>query len=242
MTEPPRTASGREVSTSPTGAPAAGAAIGRYVGTAALAIVVSLIAALEAARPGSGDVDDPTRWLGWSSYLVTRGEWWRLVTSNLVNPANNGLGGHTSAAAHYALNLLGLVVLGVVLERRVAWRRLSVIGIVSGMAGFGSLVLTHPYERAYDGGTSGIVAGLGEALVVFMWSERHDGKWARVRWLLAASVVLLLFVKSTTWTANVNQVHGVAFITGALLAAVTRLRCARSETDLRLRHRARTNL
>jgi len=194
----------------------------QYRGTGALVVVVSVVAALQAALPEQGDLDAPTRWLGWSAPLVSHGQWWRFVTPDLVNPANNGLGGHTSAGAHYALNLLGLVVLGTALERRVGWRRLLLIAVVSGTVGYGSLALTHPHATGYDGGTSGIVAGIGGSLVVWLWAERTVGAAAKLRWWLAVVIVTSVFLLSTTWAANVNQTHGVAFVVGVALAALLR--------------------
>ena len=194
----------------------------RCPATLCLGAVVSLVAVAEASCPGTGDLDSPTRKLGWSTHDVIRGQWWRPLTANLVNPANNGLHVHTSAASHYASNLLGLVVLGSALERRVGWRWFAVIAAVAGGTAFGSLALTNPDGRVYDGGTSGIIAGLGGALIVLLWQQRRVSRAARRWWRTAVTVVLLLVLVSTTWATNVNQVHGVSFIVGASIAASLR--------------------
>jgi membrane associated rhomboid family serine protease len=194
-----------------------------YPATLGLVAVVSLVAIAQAAYPGTRNLDSPTRWLRWSTYDVVRGQWWRLFTPNLVNPGGNGLHVHTSAGTHYASNLLGLVVLGVALERRIGWRWFLAITFVSGTAAFTSLTLTYPHDRGYDGGTSGIVAGIGGALVVLLWQHRADSATARRWWRTAAVVVPLLCLVSTTWAANVNQVHGVSFLAGAVIVAALRL-------------------
>ena len=187
--------------------------------TVGLAAVVSVVAVAQAASRGPGDLDSPTRWLGWSTHAVTRGQWWRLFTPNLVNPANNGLHVHSSAAAHYAFSLLGLVVLGIALERRIGWRWFLVTAFVSGLTAFTSLALTDPHGPAYDGGSSGIIAGAGGALVVLLCQHRRDSPRTRRWWWTAAAVVALLCFVSTTWSANVNQVHAVSFAAGAAIAA-----------------------
>jgi membrane associated rhomboid family serine protease len=186
--------------------------------TVVVVVVVSVVAVGQEASRGAGDLDAPTRWLGWSTHDVTRGQWWRLFTPNLVNPANNGLHVHSSAAAHYAFSLLGLVALGIALERRIGGRWFLVTAFVSGLSAFTSLALTDPHGRAYDGGSSGIIAGIGGALVMLLWQHRRDSPTARRWWWTAAVVAALLFLVSTTWSANVNQVHAVSFAAGAAMA------------------------
>jgi hypothetical protein len=90
------------------------------------------------------------------------------------------------------------------------------------MTAFSSLALTYPRGRGYDGGTSGIVAGIGGAVVVLVWRGRKDSPTARRWWRTAAVVVPLLGLVSATWAANVNQVHGVSFLAGAVMAAALR--------------------
>ncbi len=90
-----------------------------------------------------------------SSDLVAAGEYWRLATANLLH---GGIG-------HLAINGLGLLILGSLLERVVGVAATSLVAGVSAVVAMSASLLAG-YPQAL--GASGIVAGLVGALV---WLE-----------------------------------------------------------------------
>ncbi|WIB59777.1 rhomboid family intramembrane serine protease [Curtobacterium sp. MCLR17_007] len=93
--------------------------------------------------------------------LVRAGQWWRLVTSILVQPDGWG---------QFAFNLLGIAVVGSALEQRRSERVWLLTYLVAGVGSGLVLALLLPEQR--DGGASDCVAGLIGALVVVRVLDR----------------------------------------------------------------------
>ncbi len=143
-----------------------------------------------------------------SRTLVLAGEWWRLITANLLH----------GGALHLATNALVLIGIGSLVERPLGAARTFFIVVVSALAAMGA-GLEAGYEQAV--GASGIAAGLvGAALTLELRSpDRLPVQWRLPRrWLLAAIAAeagLSLFVSFIAAAS-----HAAGFVTGFLACAV----------------------
>lgn len=157
-----------------------------------------------------------SHWLGpelsfagfFSRTLVEAGEWWRVVTANLLH-AN---------ALHLITNVIVIAAIGGLVERPLgAPRTLFVIGL-SAIAGMGVGLLVG-YEMAL--GASGIAAGLvGAALWLEMrFPERLPAQWRLPRRLLVAAIVLEAVI-SLEVTFVAGAAHGAGFAAGLFAAAL----------------------
>jgi rhomboid family GlyGly-CTERM serine protease len=123
---------------------------------------------------------------------IAGGEWWRLITGNLV---------HLSLK-HLIFDVLALSVVGTIIELRGTrywWLACCTAGAVIGLA----VYLTAP-EFRYYGGLSGIVT----AAVVYLCLDglRDTGAWRK----LCMSILLLVAIKI-----------GIEFLTGETILSVT---------------------
>lgn len=141
-----------------------------------------------------------------SADLVRAGEWWRLVTANLLH----------GGVAHLLLNTVALGVLGDLLERQVRTAATAFVMAASGLgAMLGSLVAGYPSAL----GASGVVAGIVAALLVreVRAPERTPAPWRIPRGLLVAAIlaetVVLAFVPAVAHAA-----HAGGFLAGGAAA------------------------
>ena len=131
-----------------------------------------------------------------SSLLVVHGEFWRVLTSNLLHAA-------PQFPVHLLLNLLGLLALGALLERPLGAARTVCVMVASalgsaagsGWAGYSAVV-----------GASGIVFGLAGAV---LWLEVRRADQLPAWWRFPRRPLLVILA--------VNAVLGLAlpFIAGA---------------------------
>jgi rhomboid protease GluP len=113
-----------------------------------------------------------------SAALVREGEWWRVVTANLLH----------GGVEHLLLNVLGLLALGPLVERVLGSARSTLVLGAAALGGMGAGLLAE-YEMAV--GASGVVFGLAGALLALElgWSVRLPVGWRVPRgWLIAALV------------------------------------------------------
>lgn len=94
------------------------------------------------------------------------GQWWRVLTPLFVQPS--GLG-------QYVFNLLGVVLVGVVVERRYGPGRWATIYLAGGLAGNIVESLWFPHETG--GGSSDAVAALIAAFAVATWGSGRVESW-----------------------------------------------------------------
>ena len=137
----------------------------------------------------SGALGDPETLVAWGGNFgprTTNGEWWRLVTSMFV---------HTGFV-HLLVSTLGLLQLGLLLERLVGRVALAAVYLSAGVfAGLVSLSVA-PVEVSV--GASGAIFGLyGLLLASAIWSLFHRSTVTvplkTVRRLLPAATVFLLY-------------------------------------------------
>ncbi|MDX1650270.1 MAG: rhomboid family intramembrane serine protease [Myxococcota bacterium] len=137
-----------------------------------------------------------------SADLVRTGEWWRLVTANLLH----------GGVAHLLLNIVALGVLGDLLERQV---RSAATGFVMATSGLGAMLgsLVAGYPSAL--GASGVVAGVVAALLVreIRTPDRIPAPWRIPRGLILLAIVgetaVLAFVPAVAHAA-----HAGGFVAG----------------------------
>jgi membrane associated rhomboid family serine protease len=114
--------------------------------TALLGVACAAVYVLEATRygvaPDSLELLDAG---GASRDEVADDRWWTLLTANVVH-AN---------LVHVVLNLIGLALLGTLLEREVGWPRFAALCITGGVAAMGLAVLLEP--DAVVVGVSGVI-------------------------------------------------------------------------------------
>jgi membrane associated rhomboid family serine protease len=114
--------------------------------TALLGVACAVVYVLEATRygvaPNSLELLEAG---GTSSDAFAAGRWWSLLTANVVH-AN---------LVHVVLNLIGLAVLGTLLEREVGWPRFALLCVTGGVAAMGLAVLLQPGPVVV--GVSGVI-------------------------------------------------------------------------------------
>lgn len=115
---------------------------------------------------------------------TTNGEWWRLVTSLFVH----------SGSLHLLACLVGLVPLGLVLERLVGSVALAAVYLTSGV--FAGLATLSGYPMAVSAGASGAICGVyGLAFATLVWGLLQQPRvivpWGVLKWLAAAALIFL---------------------------------------------------
>ena len=155
-------------------------------------------------------------WLGpgvhhagfFSALLATRGEPWRLVTANLLH----------AGPTHLALNVLGLLALGGLLERTIGSMRTA---LVAGLAALGATCagLLADYDALV--GASGIVAGFAGAL---LWLELRLPERLPAPWRIPRRPFIVALLADAALPLFVPEIAGAAhfggFAAGAFAAAL----------------------
>lgn len=124
-------------------------------------------------------LSDPGRWEAvgaFSATLVGAGEYWRLVTANLLHAV-------PWVPVHFVLNGLGLLALGALLEWSIGSARTALVMAVSGVCAMAAGWWVQ-YEEAV--GASGIVMGVFGALVFL---ELRHGADLPAHWRLPRAVI-----------------------------------------------------
>ena len=134
-----------------------------------------------------------THWLRYDRTAILDGEWWRLISGNLVH-----LGW-----THLLLNLAGLILVWLLFHHTLNTRNWIVVTLSSALAVGGGLLLFDPDLQWYVG-LSGALHGLFAAGIV---AALFSGK--RAEWLL-----LILFVAKLTWEQTVGSLPGTAELAG----------------------------
>jgi membrane associated rhomboid family serine protease len=161
-------------------------------------------------------------WGANAATLVRRGQWFRLATANLLH-AN---------LMHVAFNLLSLIVLGVVVERQLGWRRYLLLLLGSGLlcqlaSAFVGQQLT---ATLYSVGVSGIVFGVlgAQGVLNHRFGSQLPGGYrfpARVWWIL-------LGVNFVALPLMMPQLDNAAHVGGLLSGAAITWWLCRDQTDI----------
>lgn len=149
-----------------------------------------------------------------SPRLVMAGDVWRLVTANLLH------GGWI----HLAMNLFGLFVLGRLVERDIGTTRTV---CVMGISAVSAMALSGVFADEEVVGVSGVVLGMGGALVAIEMLRRHQQPaWFRVprglrQLLIVALVADILIGWSVPFIAGAAHFGGLlgGFLSTAIFTA-----------------------
>ncbi|MFF8599298.1 rhomboid family intramembrane serine protease [Streptomyces sp. NPDC015232] len=185
------------------------AADGRLVTKILIGINLALFIAVRAADPR---LVDQLLMIGlaYSDELgiigVADGEWYRLITSAFLH----------QEAAHFVFNMLGLWVIGGIVEPELGRIRYTALCLLSGLSGSALVYLLSPvHEGAL--GASGIVFGLIGAWVVLARRHRYDMRPVLI--FVAISLVFTFARPGVSWQAHIGGLVAGALLTYAFVHA-----------------------
>jgi membrane associated rhomboid family serine protease len=134
---------------------------------------------------------------------TTNGEWWRLVTSMFLHAGFIDL----------VLNMIGLAVIGLVLERVVGHVTFAVVYLAAGIAGSVASLFEYPLN-ANAGATAAILGVYGLALAAAMWSVLRRSPltipFAVVKRLGPVVGVFAFYILVSGRLGNVGNMTGLA--------------------------------
>jgi membrane associated rhomboid family serine protease len=139
-----------------------------------------------------------------SRAAIQDGEYWRLVTAGFLH----------DGVFHLLLNMLGLYILGTILEPAIGSLRFGVIYFVSLLTGsFGALLQEDVFQTV---GASGAVFGLMGATAVVMWNRGLNIMESGLGfWIILNLVISFLPGLNISWGGHIGGLIG-----GALCAVV----------------------
>ncbi|MGW2015744.1 rhomboid family intramembrane serine protease [Streptomyces sp. NPDC001927] len=183
---------------------------GRLVTKILIAINLALFIAVQAA----GDrVVDELALIGYAYSPplgevvgVADGEWYRLLTSTFLH----------QEVAHFVFNMLGLWVIGGIVEPELGRIRYAALCLLSGLSGSALAYVIAPSNQP-SLGASGVVFGLIGAWAVLTRRQRYDMR--PVALFVALSLLLTFTRPGISWEAHIGGLVGGALVTYGLLHA-----------------------
>ncbi|MEV7277109.1 rhomboid family intramembrane serine protease [Streptomyces sp. NPDC093111] len=137
---------------------------------------------------------------------VADGEWYRLLTSAFLH----------QEIPHFLFNMIGLWVIGGIVEPELGRIRYTLLCLLSGLSGSALVYLVDAPNQA-SLGASGIVYGLIGSWVVLARRRRYD---MRPVFLFVALSLLLTFTRpGISWEAHIGGLVGGALVTFAMVHA-----------------------
>ena len=150
------------------------------------------------------DVEDVGHY---SAPLVADGDWWRLITANLLHA-------FPKVPVHMVLNLLALIALGTLAERPLGLLRTLIVMGVSGLAAMTASGLAgHPHVV----GVSGVVFGLLGAVT---WLELRVADRLPAWWRVPRRPLFIMLGVSAVLPLIVPMIAGAAHLGGFLAGGV----------------------
>ena len=134
-----------------------------------------------------------TQWLRYDRDAILHGQWWRIISGNIVH-----LGW-----PHLLLNLAGLILVWLLFRHTLSTRSWIFVTLASAAAVGIGLLLFDPQLQWYVG-LSGVLHGLFAAGLITALYAGNRGDW----WLL------LLFAAKITWEQLVGTMPGTAALAG----------------------------
>jgi rhomboid protease GluP len=150
-------------------------------------------------------------WGGNAASEVQRGQWWRLLSAMFLH----------SGFVHVALNMLGLFVAGVAVERMYGRRLFALIYLGSGLVG-SALSLHFGAQSAVAVGASGAVFGITGALFVAMLRHQESLPKTMGKQALSSMAVFILYslVQGFARPGIDNAAHVGGLLSGCVLAGI----------------------
>ncbi|MER7516826.1 rhomboid family intramembrane serine protease [Streptomyces sp. NPDC126499] len=137
---------------------------------------------------------------------VADGEWYRLLTAAFLH----------QDVAHFVFNMLGLWIIGGIVEPELGRVRYAALCLLSGLSGSALVyVLDAPNQASL--GASGIVYGLIGSWVVLARRRRYDMR--PVLLFVAISLILTFARPGVSWEAHIGGLVAGAVLTYALVHA-----------------------
>lgn len=137
---------------------------------------------------------------------VADGEWYRLLTSTVLH----------QEVAHFVFNMLGLWVIGGIVEPELGRIRFAALCLLSGLSGSAlAYVVAAPNQASL--GASGVVFGLIGAWAVLTRRQRYDMR--PVALFVALSLLLTFTRPGISWEAHIGGLVGGALVAYGLLHA-----------------------
>ncbi|MFJ3905214.1 rhomboid family intramembrane serine protease [Streptomyces sp. NPDC090025] len=137
---------------------------------------------------------------------VADGEWYRLITSTFLH----------QEVAHFVFNMIGLWVIGGIVEPELGRIRYAVLCLLSGLSGSVLVYLVAAPNQA-SLGASGIVFGLIGSWVVLARRRRYDMR--PVMLFVAISLVFTFARPGVSWEAHIGGLVAGALITYGMVHA-----------------------
>ncbi|MFG3347733.1 rhomboid family intramembrane serine protease [Streptomyces sp. NPDC048018] len=137
---------------------------------------------------------------------VADGEWYRLLTSALLH----------QEVPHFVFNMIGLWVIGGIVEPELGRIRYALLCLLSGLSGSALVYLLDAPNQA-SLGASGIVYGLIGSWVVLARRRRYDMR--PVLLFVAISLVFTFARPGVSWEAHIGGLVAGALVTYGLVHA-----------------------
>lgn len=164
---------------------------------------------------GATALSDPATLVDWGGNFgprTTNGEWWRLVTTMFIH----------AGTPHLVANVVGLIQLGLILERLAGHLAFAAVYVVAGV--FASLVSLSAYPVAVSVGASGAIFGIyGLLLASLIWGVLQRSTVTipliALKRLGPAAAVFVLYNVTTDGLGGAAEVAGLVagFVCGLIL-------------------------
>lgn len=169
------------------------------------------ITVLYGAGFGQAPADKLLLWGGNAASEIQRGEWWRLLTATFLH----------SGVMHLAMNMLGLVGAGIIVERIYGHRLFALIYLGSGLMG-SALSLHFSAQHAVSVGASGAVFGITGALFVGIFQHRKKLPKASSKQAISSIGMFIVYslLQGSAEQGIDNAAHVGGLLAGCLFAII----------------------
>jgi rhomboid protease GluP len=162
---------------------------------------------------GSGIMQTSTeqllQWGGNAASEVQRGEWWRMLTATFLH----------GGIMHLSMNMIGLLSIGIIVERIYGHRQFALIYFAAGLMG-SALSLHYSAQSAVSVGASGAIFGLMGALFVGVYQHRKHLPSTFSKNMISSAGIFILYSLLNGFAKQGidNAAHIGGLIGGATLA------------------------
>ena len=151
------------------------------------------------------------QWGGNTAFAVQHGQWWRLLSATLLH----------AGFVHLVMNMFGLVVVGVTLERLFGHKLFLLIYLASGFAG-SALSLHFSAQKAVSVGASGAIFGIAGALLVAVFKHRKTLPQVFSKQMLSGMGFFVIYslIQGFGKAGTDNAAHIGGLLAGCLTATI----------------------
>ena len=187
------------------------------IGLNVLVFVLMVFSGVALADPSVKDLID---WGGSNAFLITNGEWWRMLTSTFLH----------GGIVHLALNMLVLKDIGTMVEKLLGNKSYFLLYFISALSGSLASVIYHPYGTV-GVGASGAISGVFGALIAIFVVLRNKLPKEIVERLKKASIfVIVMNIALGVSIPNIDMAaHTGGMVGGFICGAVMTMGLLKSE-------------